>query len=84
MQSTLHFRKTKPHNMRSYGSSKRSLMKIASASPSSSGLSSMTNHTRVAEVRTDELEKCTDRLSEAGSQNNPSAVSLEQARTSWQ
>ena len=84
VRSTLRLRKTKPHNLRSYGTSKQSLMKIASASPSSSGPSSRTNHTRVAEVRMDELEKCTDRLSEMGSQSNPSAVSLERARTSWQ
>ena len=36
------------------------------------------------EARANELEKCTDRSSEMGSQNSPSAVSLEQARTSWQ
>ena len=32
----------------------------------------------------DELEKCTNRSSKTGSQNSPSAVSLKQARTSWQ
>ena len=60
------------------------MTKIASASPSSSGPSSRTNHTRVAEVRADELEKCTDRLSETESHNSPSVISLEQDRTSWQ
>ena len=67
----------KLRNLRSYGSSKQSLMKIASASPNSSEFSSRTNHTRVAAVHADGLEKYTDRLSVTGSQNNPSAVSLQ-------
>ena len=58
-------------------------MKIASALPSSSGSSSRTNHTHMAEVRADGLEKYTDKLLGTGNQNNPSAASLEWARTSW-
>ena len=58
-------------------------MKITSASPSSSGPSSMTNHTRMVEVRAGELEKCTGRSSETGNQNSLSAISLEQDRMSW-
>ena len=58
-------------------------MKIASTLSSSSTPSSRTNHTRMAEVPADGLEKYIDRLSGTGNQNNPSATSLERARTSW-
>ena len=84
VRSTLRLRKIKSCNLRSYGSSKQSLMKIASASPSSSGSSSRISHTRMAEARADGLERYTDRLSGTGNQSNPSVVSPEQARMSWQ
>ena len=58
-------------------------MKIVSASPSSSGPSSWSHHTCMAEVHASELEKCTGRSSETGNQNSQSAISLEQARMSW-
>jgi len=58
-------------------------MKIASALSSSSWSSSRTNYTRMVEVPADGLEKYTDRSSGTGNQNNPSAASPEQARTSW-
>ena len=77
-------RKTKPRNLRSYGTSRRSSTKIASASPNSSEPSSRTNHTYMAEVHAVGLEKRTDRSSETRCQTRSSAVSLEQARMSWQ
>ena len=81
--STLRLRKTKPRNLRSYESSKQSLMMIASASPSSSGPSRRTHHTRMAEVHVGELKKCTGRSSETWNLNSLSAISLEQARMLW-
>jgi len=66
VRSTPRRRKTKPRNLRSYGSSKRSSMKIVSALPSSSGSSSRTNHIRKVEVPADGLEKYIDRLSGTG------------------
>ena len=71
VKSTPHLRRTKPHNLRSYGSSKRSLTKIASASPSLNGPSNRTNRTHMVEAHADELEKCTNRSSKTGSQNSP-------------
>jgi hypothetical protein len=84
VRSTPHRRKTKPHNLRSYGSSEQSSMKIASALSSSSWSSNRTNYTRMAEAPADRLEKYIDRSLGTGNQNNPSAASLERARTSWQ
>ena len=66
VRSTPRRRKTKPRNLRSYGSSKRSSTKIVSALPSSSGSSSRTNHIRMVEVPADGLEKYIDRLSGTG------------------
>ena len=83
VRSTPRRRKTKPRNLRSYGSSKQSSTKIASALSSSRRSSSRTNHTRLAEVPADELERYIDRSSGMGNQSNPSAASPEQARTSW-
>ena len=57
-------RKTEPRNSRSYGSSKQSSMKIASASSCSNRFSSKTNHTHLAEVSADGPKKCIDRSSE--------------------
>ena len=51
-------------------------MKIASALPSSSGSLRRINHTHMAEVHADGLEKYTGRLSETENQNNSSAASL--------
>ena len=83
VRSTSHHRKTKARSLRSYGSSKQSSMKIATALSSSSRSSSRTNHTRLAEAPVDELERYIDRSSGTGNQSNPSAASPEQARTSW-
>ena len=77
--STPRLRKTKPRNLRSYGSSRQSSTRITSASPNSS----RTNRTRTAEARAVVLESCTDISSETRSQNRSLAASLEQARTSW-
>ena len=84
VRSTPRRRKTKPRNLRSYGSSKQSSTKIASALSSSSRSSSRTSHTHLAEVSADGLEKYIDRSSETGSLSSPSAVSPEWARTSSQ
>ena len=84
VRSTPLRKKTKLRNLRSYGSSKQSSMKIASALSCSSRSSSRTNHTRLAEVPADGLEKYSDRLLGMGNWSNPSAASPEQARTSWQ
>ena len=76
-------KKKKPRNLRSYGSSKKSSMKIASALSCLNRSLSRISHTRQAEVSADGLQKYIDRSSETGSLSSPSAVSLEQARTSW-
>jgi len=83
VRSTPLRKKTKPHNLRSYGSSKQSSMKIASALSCLNGSSSRTSHTHLAEVSANGLEKCIDRSLETGSLSSPSAVSLERVRTSW-
>jgi hypothetical protein len=77
-------RKTEPRNSRSYGSSKQSSMKIASASSCSNRFSSKTNHTHLAEVSADGPGKCIDRSSKTRIRSSPSVVSPERARTSSQ
>ena len=64
VKSTPRRRKTEPRNSRSYGSSKQSSTKIASASSCSNRFSSKTNHTHLAEVSADGPKKCIDRSSE--------------------
>ena len=77
VRSTPRRKKTKPRNLRSYGSSKQSSTKIASALSCSSKSSSRTNHAHLVEVPADELEKYIDRSSGTVSQNSPSVVSPE-------
>ena len=76
-------KKTKPHNLRSYESSKQSSTRIASALSCLNRSSSKTSHTRLAEVSAYGLERYTGRSLETGNLSSPSAVSLERARTSW-
>jgi len=76
-------KKTEPRKLRSYESSRQSLTRIASAWSCSSKFLSRTCLTHPAEVSADELEKSIGRSSETKSLSNPSAASLEQARTSW-
>ena len=58
-------------------------MKIANALSCLNRSSSKTNHTHLAEVSVDGLERCIDRSLETGSPSSPSAVFLERVRTSW-
>ena len=83
-RSTHHCKKTEPRNSRSCESSRQNLMKIVSASSCSSRSLSRTCLTHLAEASAEGHERCIDRLSGTGSQNNPSAVSLERAKMSWQ
>ena len=83
VESTPLHQKTGPRNLRSYESSKRSSMKIASASSCMNRSSSRTSHIRLAEVSADGLERYIGRSSETGNPSSPSAVSLEWAKTSW-
>ena len=76
-RSTHHRKKTEPRNLRSYESSRQNLTKIVSASSCSSRSLSRTCLTRLAEVSAEGLERCIDRSSGTGSQNNLSAASLE-------
>ena len=84
VKSTPHRKKTEPHKLRNYESSRQNLTRIVSVLSCSSRSSSRTCLTRLVEVSAGELERCTDRSLETQSQSSPSAVSLEQARTSWQ
>jgi len=83
VRSTPLHKKTEPHKLRSYESSRQSLTRIASALSCLSKSSSRTCLTHPVEVSADELEKSIGRSSETNSLSNPSAASLEQARTSW-
>ena len=82
-RSTPFHRKTGLRNLRSYESSRQSSTKIVSASSCSSKSLSKTCLTRRAEVSVEGLEKCIDRSSGTGSQNNLSATSLERVRMLW-
>ena len=84
VKSTPHCKKIEPHKLRNYESSRQSLTRIMSVLSCLSRSSSRTCLTRLAEVSAGELEGYTDRSLETQSQSSPSAVSLEQARTSWQ
>jgi len=81
VKSTPLHKKTESRKLRSYESSRQSLTRIASALFYLSRSSSRTCLTRLAEVSADGLERYTGRSSET--ESRPSAVSLEQARTSW-
>ena len=83
-RSTHHRKKTEPRNLRSCESSRQNLMRIVIASSCSSRSWSRTCLTYLADVSAKGLERCTDRSSETGSRNNPSAASLVRARTLWQ
>ena len=83
VRSTPLHKKTEPHKLRSYESSRQSLTRIASALFYLSRSSSRTCPTRLAEVSVDGLERYIDRSSETESLSSPSVVSLEQAKTSW-
>ena len=67
-RSPTHHRTTKSRNLRNYESSGLSLTRIVSASPNSSGISSETNHTRMAGACTVVLERYTNRSSGMRSQ----------------
>ena len=82
-RSTHLHKKTEPCNLRSCESSRQNSTKIVSASSCSSKSLSRTYHTPLAEVSAEGLERCNDKSSGTGSQSPLSAVSLEQARTSW-
>jgi hypothetical protein len=56
-------RTTKLRNLRNCESSRPSLMRITSASPNSSGISSKTNRTHMVGARVVVLERCINRLS---------------------
>ena len=84
VKSTPLLKKTEARKLRSYENSRQSLTRTASALSCLSRSSSRTCLTRRAEVSADELERYTNRSLETQSQSSPSAVSLEQARTSWQ
>ena len=77
-------KKTESRKLCSYENSRQSLTRTTSALSCLSRSSSWTCLTRLAEVSADELERYTDRSLETQSQSSPSAISLEQARTSWQ
>jgi len=62
-RSTHLHKKTEPRNLRSYGRSRPSLMRIESALFCLSRSSSRTCLTRLAEVSVDGLERCTRRSS---------------------
>jgi hypothetical protein len=83
VKSTPLHKKTEPRKLRSYGSSRQSSTRIASALFCLSRSSSRTCLTRLAEVSADGLERYTGRSSETESLSSPLAVSLERARTSW-